>query len=186
MRKIFLDCGTHYGEGLAQFVSKFAIDHEWEVYSFEPNLYLWQEHINNNILDNVHYINKAIYIHNDNITFNIAYPNTDASSIYKNHIGDANFHGAIEVECLDLSEFILSNFTKDDFIVIKMDIEGAEYEVLRKMIADKSILYVDDLSVEFHSHKDEHAILETGENKETTFELIKEIQDLGVKFTHWM
>jgi len=66
------------------------------------------------------------------------------------------------------------------------NIEGAEYEVLRKMIVDKSITYVDDLSVEFHSHKDSGVITENGENKETTFTLIKEIQDLGVKFTHWI
>ena len=185
MKKIFLDCGTHYGEGLNNFIDVFNIDKEWEVYSFEPNPYLWKEHIDNNEYDNIHYINKAIYINNDSITFNIAYPNTDASSIYKKHIGD-NYHGSVEVECLDLSEFILNNFSKDDFIVIKMDIEGAEYEVLRKMIKEGSLLYINDLYVEFHSHKDEYAILENGENKETTFKLIEEIKQLGIKFTHWV
>lgn len=185
MKKIFLDCGTHMGEGLNKFAEQYNMDEKWEIYSFEPNTFLWKEHVSQNTYDNVHYLNKAIYINNESIVFNIAYPNTDASSIYKKHIGK-NYHGSIEVECLDLSTFILDNFSKDDFIVIKMDIEGAEYAVLRKMIEDKSMNYINDLYVEFHSHKDEHAILENGENKETTFNLINEIKQLGIKFTHWV
>jgi FkbM family methyltransferase len=185
MRKIFLDCGTHMGEGLNNFIKLYSMDENWKIYSFEPNTFLWKEHSDQNIYDNIHYINKAIYINNDPITFNIAYPNTDASSIYKKHIGDS-YHGSIEVECLDLSKFILDNFSKEDFIVIKMDIEGAEYAVLRKMIKDKSMNYINDLYVEFHSHKDEHAILENGENKKTTFDLVEEIKELGINFTHWI
>lgn len=185
MKKIFLDCGTHMGEGLSKFIEQYNMDENWEIYSFEPNVFLWQEHVFQNMHDNIYYINKAIYVNDEYVTFNIAYPNTDASSIYKKHIGE-NYHGSIEVECLDLSKFILNNFSKDDFIVIKMDIEGAEYAVLRKMIKDKSMNYINDLYVEFHSHKDEYAILENGENKDSTFRLIKEIESLGIKFTHWI
>jgi FkbM family methyltransferase len=185
MKKIFLDCGTHLGEGLSKFIELYNIDKDWEIYSFEPNVFLWQEHVAQNIHDNIHYINKAVYTNNEPIVFNIAYPNTDASSIYKKHIGD-NYHGSIEVECLDLSDFILNTFSKEDFIVVKMDIEGAEYAVLRKMIEDKSINYIDELYVEFHSHKDQYAILENGENKDSTFKLIEKIKSLGIKFTHWI
>jgi FkbM family methyltransferase len=185
MRKIFLDCGTHYGEGLNNFINQYNMDSTWEIYSFEPNKYLWQQHFDNNPHNNIQYINKAIYINNDNITFNIAYPNTDASSIFGKHIGDYLYE-SVEVPCLDLSKFILENFSKDDFIVAKIDIEGAEYVVLRKMIADGSIPYINDLYVEFHSHKDENSIKETGENKESTFKLIDEIKQLGINFTHWV
>jgi len=185
MKKIFLDCGTHYGEGLTTFISMFNMDNEWEIYSFEPNKYLWEGHFNQNENENIKYINKAIHVNNDLISFNIAYPNTDASSIYKNHIGD-NFYETLQVKCLDLSQFILDNFSKDDYIVIKMDIEGAEYGVLRKMIADNSISYINELFVEFHSHKDDNAIKENGENKNSTFELINQIKQLGINFTHWI
>jgi len=33
---------------------------------------------------------------------------------------------------------LLNNFTKDDHIILKMDIEGAEYEILNKMIIDNT------------------------------------------------
>jgi FkbM family methyltransferase len=185
MKKILLDCGTHLGEGLSQFVDAYNVTEEWEVYSFEPNPNLWEQHFNQNTYSNVHYINKAIYTDNSTITFNLAYPNTDASSIFKAHLG-TNFEKSVEVECLDLSKFILDNFSKDDFIVVKLDIEGAEYDVLKKMIKDDSISYINDLYVEFHSHKDEHAIKENGESKESTFDLIDQIKKLGIKFTHWV
>ena len=185
MKKIFLDCGTHYGEGLSNFISAFSMDSSWEIYSFEPNNYLCSEHNRQNVYENITYINKAIYVHNNTIKFNIAYPNTDASSIYKTHIGD-NFYESVLVECVDLSQFILDNFSIEDYIVLKMDIEGAEYEVLRKMIKDNSINYIKDLYVEFHSHKDHHSITENGENKESTFNLIDQIKQLNIKFTHWI
>jgi FkbM family methyltransferase len=185
MKKIFLDCGTHYGEGLSNFINVYNIDPTWEVYSFEPNKHLWEQHFTNNTNPNIQYINKAVYIHDNTITFNIAYPNTDASSIYGKHIGD-NLYQSVEVQCVDLSKFILDNFSKDDFIAIKMDIEGAEYEVLRKMIIEGSLNYVNDIYVEFHSHKDENGIAENGENKESTSKLIDEIKQLGTNFTHWI
>ena len=37
-KKIFLDCGFHHGEGLAQFERILRINNEWIVHCFEPNL----------------------------------------------------------------------------------------------------------------------------------------------------
>ena len=54
MRKIFLDCGTHYGEGLNSFINHYNIDNTWDVYSFEPNKHLWQQHFDNNPYKNIH------------------------------------------------------------------------------------------------------------------------------------
>jgi len=56
----------------------------------------------------------------------------------------------IAVRCIDFSRWIRRNFTRQDHIVVKMDIEGAEYPVLEKMVAEGSIDYVAELIVEFH------------------------------------
>src|SRR5687768_17464538 len=37
MKKVFVDCGFHHGEGLAQFERKLGINNEWIVHCFEPN-----------------------------------------------------------------------------------------------------------------------------------------------------
>jgi hypothetical protein len=38
---------------------------------------------------------------------------------------------------------------------MKLDVEGAEYPVLEKMVADGSIELIDELLVEFHWHMNE-------------------------------
>jgi len=54
------------------------------------------------------------------------------------------------VECIDFSRWVLDNFKEDDHIIVKMDIEGAEFRVLVKMIHDGSINYINELYVEWH------------------------------------
>ena len=43
------------------------------------------------------------------------------------------------MESEDVSAYILHNFVLDDFVIVKMDIEGAEFHVIPKMIDDGSI-----------------------------------------------
>jgi len=61
------------------------------------------------------------------------------------------WHEDVSIKGLDLSKWILENFNKDDTIILKMDIEGAEFKVIPKMISDGSLTYVDDLYIEWHS-----------------------------------
>lgn len=72
------------------------------------------------------------------------------------------------VPCIDLSDFIISNFDKNDNIIIKMDIEGSEYHTLEKMIETGAIKYVNNISVEWHSRflqkKVKESILEREKN----------------------
>ena len=59
----------------------------------------------------------------------------------------------IEVECVDLDKWIKGNFNKTDFIVLKLDIEGAEYKVLPHMIKNGSIDYINHIFIEWHWNK---------------------------------
>ena len=58
-----------------------------------------------------------------------------------------------KVQALDLSAWILQNFSEKDEIILKMDIEGSEYSVLEKMIDDSSIDFINQLWIEFHPKK---------------------------------
>jgi FkbM family methyltransferase len=165
MRNILLDLGTHYGQGLREFISKFNVDSSWSVFTFEANPVTYKI-----FMDNYHKLtpyviayNKAITNYNGTITINIETPpNEGETGMGSSVIGldiwnpwggelRENFKTSAEVPCIDLSEFIKTNFTVDDNIVIKMDIEGAEYDTLEKMIADKTLDYVNNISIEWHS-----------------------------------
>lgn len=47
MRKIFIDCGTNMGMGFADLAPRLGVDHTWEVFGFEPNVYAYDAYVNN-------------------------------------------------------------------------------------------------------------------------------------------
>ena len=56
----------------------------------------------------------------------------------------------INTEAFDAGKWFNENIQEDDFVVLKMDIEGAEYSVLRRLIRSKTISMVDWIAIEWH------------------------------------
>ncbi len=57
----------------------------------------------------------------------------------------------IKVKKVSLSNYILNNFKKSDYIIVKVDIEGMEYDVLEDMIASGAMSYINELFCEWHN-----------------------------------
>jgi len=97
---------------------------------------------------------------------------------------DLDTHGAgrEEVWAVDFPAFLLAMIPAErpsSFVVLKMDIEGAEYAMLRRMLTDGSLSRVDVLHVEFHQR------LMPSESDETT-EHLREALRTAVKLVeHW-
>ena len=53
---------------------------------------------------------------------------------------------------IDLAAFLRSHVTANDFVVVKMDIEGAEWEVVPHLVRHGAIRLIDDLFVEMHTN----------------------------------
>jgi FkbM family methyltransferase len=56
----------------------------------------------------------------------------------------------IKVKCIDFSQF-LEKFD-DCYIIVKLDVEGAEYEILEHLIKTGTINKINELYVEFHDN----------------------------------
>jgi hypothetical protein len=80
------------------------------------------------------------------------------------------------VESIDFSKFLGG---LEGSIYVKMDIEGAEYEVLRQLIKDGNIKKIKELHIEFH-----HNVFKS-ESEASTNELIDRIKEAGVLITLW-
>jgi len=105
---------------------------------------------NNN--DKIIYSNKAAWVEDGTIEF--AVDNTDTpmgSSLAKSKVSIWETMPHIEVECFDFSEWVKQ--FKDDYLLVKMDIEGAEFTVLEKMLKDETAGYMDKILCEFHPNK---------------------------------
>ncbi|MBN8560158.1 MAG: FkbM family methyltransferase [Leptolyngbya sp. UWPOB_LEPTO1] len=157
MRKIFIDCGSNVGKVLERAIRRRS---EFEFFAFEPNADLIptiSTRIEKHPDTKVEVYNKAVWTHNNGLSFFVGHPETSSVMpdkrvplIYGRQLDYANPR---HVESMDFSQWILNNFDLSDHIVVKMDIEGAEYPVLEKMIEDGSIYYINKLYVEWHWYK---------------------------------
>jgi FkbM family methyltransferase len=160
-RKIFIDCGYSHGEATNLFLKKLG--KEYEYFGFEANPYLYDRFKDKH--DFVNLSNNAVWVKNGTVDFYVITndrsgdwnPYTGASTVMKEKSDwNMNVHTGqrkVTVPSIDFSDFMHKNFKKEDFIVLKMDIEGGEYDVLNKLIADKTLDYVNELYIEFHDAK---------------------------------
>lgn len=160
MTKFFLDCGTHLGQGLTEIGQRIGIDSHWQVHSWEANPYTFNALDHSNYSKNYHFYNQAVTTHNNSITLNIETIDSNdfgqGSSIinldqWANPMHKGQFIKTTEVPGVDISQWILTQCTPNDYVVIKFDIEGAEYDVLDKMIKDGSLDLVDQIFIEWHA-----------------------------------
>lgn len=187
MKKVFLDMGGNMGQGLRQFINKYNIDDSWIVETFEPEPAC---ELSKNISDlsYVNVNNSAIWTHTGKVTFSRYESNLEGSSVeclmsegYCSDPASKDYRkhdNLVEVDCVDISE-LLNRYDDSDFIVVKMDIEGSEYNVIRKAIQDGTIKKVNDIWVEWHYNHVKN------ESISTTEELKHQVSQLGVNINDW-
>lgn len=160
--KIFLDCGQFDGVAIRQY----CVDDSWQIYSFEPEP---QPEVNTADLPPHELIKKAVWIEDGEVSFSFD-PNKQASHI--TNIAGTDFEKSALVPSIDFSKFVAN--LPPGLIVCSMDIEGAEFAVLRKMIKDGTAQRISVLDVEFH-----HRMM-SDEDDESARKLIQELSELGV------
>ncbi|XP_077867549.1 uncharacterized protein LOC144356735 [Saccoglossus kowalevskii] len=56
----------------------------------------------------------------------------------------------VTVPVIDLSQWIQNNTRQEDYVILKLDVEGAEYGILKKMITDNTFAWIDKYYGEYH------------------------------------
>lgn len=155
MAKIFIDCGYYAGKALEQYDLK-----GWKIYAFEPNPDI-------EVPDFVR--REAVWVSDGEVTFQIGGRHDAASIEGTGGHGDPKL---IKVPSIDFSKFV-SELPQVD--ICSMDIEGAEFKVLEKMLEDKTIDKIKLLDIEFH-----HRLM-IGYEPDDARDLVKRIKARGVK-----
>ena len=125
----------------------------WIMHSFEANPRY------NDILDNVtktvkkyghtHYLYKqsAAWTKNENLTFYI--DDRPLGWGTSAHRKPAKSQTKIVVKAYDISE-IIDHYSIDDYIVVKVDIEGTEFQLFEHFLRQGTINKIDYIAIEFH------------------------------------
>lgn len=175
---VFFDLGANKGDSVRTFVGidekanggnvffteliNMTRDTKWIIYAFEPN------RLFNDQLDDMkkvvtrlnHTVNifkeTAVFTYDGLVDFYLdtSHSNYDyiGSSINKNHkdviLSKSN---KTQVNSVDIAKFIKENVAIDDLVIVKMDIEGTEYDVLIDMVKKDVFKYIDFIAIEFHA-----------------------------------
>lgn len=149
MNVIFIDCGAYKGKALNWARVKYP---GAKLYAFECNPHL-------SLVDygkDVTTIRKAVWKDDGKLNFymNTKHPLIEGHSVYDTKTtGDLDSQHPVEVECIDFSKFLYEAVPQDEYVIIKMNVEGAEYDVLEHCIENGSINLVDQLHVQWHFNK---------------------------------
>lgn len=152
---VYIDIGAYNGDSVEEFRnwSKIAFPDkkDWKIYAFEPNprfIEQWEKISDEKTV----FIQKAAWIKKDVMDFAVDQTDTPlGSTLMKGKVKIWDSSPKIKVATFDLSAY-LKRFTKD-FVVLKIDAEGAEFPILEKMIKDNTDKICDWLLVEFHPNK---------------------------------
>jgi FkbM family methyltransferase len=146
-RKFFLDCGGHDGCSVRKFRDVYPDAGEYFIHSFEPrpDFAACYDHLG------VNFHAVAVWVVDGQVDFYLCdRPKKNGASLLGSKVGTDR---RITVPCIDFSRWLRATCRPEDYVILKMDIEGAEYAVLSKLIDDGALAYIDKLLVEFHHHK---------------------------------
>jgi len=195
MRKVFIDLGGNRGQGVRQFVEMYNIDSSWDVETYEPNDFCnLEEELSD--LPFVHVNKKVVWVHDGTVAFYRTISHKDGraadvkndgicyidegSSVLGLNSGDVRscVQEIINMECVDISE-IINKYDQDDYIVVKMDVEGSEFELVRKLLKDGMVSKINEFYIEWHTN------CMDSETPQSEYQLKKELRECGVSIHDW-
>lgn len=156
MRKVFIDLGANVGA----ISEAFAVRNpQHEIFCIEPNISLAAD-IHRKAVDIGRVFNvicAAAWVESGVVEFFHSGP-SEASTVMRgkheiNGWPQIDYSKPDRVPCFDFGKWLRSNFTLMDDVTVKMDIEGAEYDLLEHMFRDRSIHLVRKLFCEWHNDR---------------------------------
>jgi FkbM family methyltransferase len=154
---IFIDCGGSNGCSIRRFMAQFDPKGRYEMVTFEPNE-LYRDCYSSFARHSL--IEAAVHDRDGSRQFFLDREDGDGSTLFANKLtradggyGTLDTANPVIVQTIDLSLWILENTRPRDYVILKLDVEGAEYDILEKMIRDRSIKRLAHLFIEWHWNK---------------------------------
>lgn len=147
--KVYIDLGSYKGDSIKRFIEKNGTN--WEIHAFEANPNVKMNYPPKTIIHR-----KAAWIDNGEVKFYTGERNKEvdgASLVKEKKTGHLDVKHPLRVQGVNTGEWIKTSFKMEDTIIVKMNIEGAEYKVLPSMINDGSLEFIDKLYLEAHYDK---------------------------------
>lgn len=179
IRKIFIDGGAHTGESVDCFRRLFPDHNEYEIHSFEPNPDMWALIEAKGVI--LH--KEALWNEDMEREFYKAKFSEGSTLLKKKVSGKVNYRDPINTKCVRLSKWITDSFESTDYIILKLDIEGAEYTVIPDLIESGAYKYIDEWYGELHQGGPEGRIQSLASDEKE--KMIQTFKEYKIDFKDW-
>lgn len=184
-RKVFIDCGANIGQSIETFKRYCPDWQSWMIHSFEPvkacieRLKSYQSNANFKLHP------YAAWIHDGEVSL---FEDQDSLRLYGSSIIETKNNVAVvgnKVPCIDISNWIDKSFQSEDIVVLKLDVEGAEYAIIDRLIETGVIEKINTLYVEFHRQKLGVLASELPTDEEVVLKIKKASSKTQVDYLNW-
>lgn len=142
MKLAYIDCGSFDGDTYRRFLNTWPNAASFESYLFEPDA---------RIEGPAQTRREAAWVHDGSMEFFYGDPQS-STLVHDKTTGAVDYTHPIIVPCFDLARWV-QRFDGYDQVVLKLDIEGAEYAVLEHMLEQSVLGIVTHLYVDWHWYK---------------------------------
>jgi len=182
MSKIFIDLGAHLGESVIRFYKDVADATEYKIYAFEPNPALTSQ-LQQNLkgFSNVEIISKAVSDRDGIVELYVGSMNdADGSTLVLNkHTGNIRYDKPVEVCSINFSNWLQSIIKSQDYVFLKINIEGGEYIVMENLMQSGILNQISRIHLILHAHKIDGEIFKTTA-KDIEFKFLSICRSLGI------
>ena len=192
---MFIDLGTNKGQGFNYFKKFFKLDiFDYILVEPNPNLenYIRRLIQNTNFGHKIEFINKAAHINDTNTKLlgtieDERGKTSEGASIIREHNSKmyiSQFENGLDVQTFDFVKK-LESLKQYDNIIIKMDVEGSEYDILENIINNLDHKgNIKHIFVEFHSRFLSYEYKNAFIKREKIIK--KELNKANINFTQWI
>jgi FkbM family methyltransferase len=157
----FLDIGAHQGESIAgftEYLRYYNIKHKYSITCFEPSrqAQIWAPLTHTAIRFQNHY--QSVHISNFAVSSQTGFAifrddGSAGSTLHEQKPLNRNCDETM-VPTVDINQIISALPTESKNIIVKLNIEGAEYEVLQALINNQdNLCKITELWLDFHGHQ---------------------------------
>lgn len=166
-RHIYIDVGARsYSSSIGSwFVKKYPKQNqEFSIYAVEADKAFVSDYA---MRKNVYLVPFAAWVKNESLVFGASAENKAVEGeigmgriqsrsvieIGSNVLSLPSSDNFQNVQGFDFADWLLTTFSVDDFVVLKLDVEGTEFDILPRMLETGAICLVDELFLECHYNR---------------------------------
>ncbi|CAI9097213.1 OLC1v1033586C1 [Oldenlandia corymbosa var. corymbosa] len=162
-RYVYVDVGSRsYGSSIVSWFKKQypKQDKNFDIYAIEADKHFHDDYKNKK---GVQLLPYAAWVKNESLFFEINQDHLEEENVVKGrgmgrikpvqNVNGNGHHHVDEIQGFDFAEWLKSTVTERDFVVMKMDVEGTEFDLIPRLIETGAICLVDEVFLECHYNR---------------------------------